>query len=362
MKLIHTADLHLDARSNAHLSAEKAKERRDEMLRTFTRMVEYAAENDVKAILISGDLFDRKSVSRLAENTVKNEMASHPGIMFFYLRGNHDAAELFPEGEAPDNVKLFSGEWTTYALSSCVTVTGAELFSADASLYDRLSLDPENVNILMLHGQESETKGKADTEIIRMASLRNRFIDYLALGHIHKFRREELDRRGVYVYPGCPEGHGYDECGPKGFVLIDVDEEERTLDFRFVPFSFREIHELKVDVTGASGTPEIVSRVRETPGMDEISPRDLVKVTLTGALDAETEKDTTYLENAFKDRFYAFYVKDETTTTVDFERYRLDKSLKGEFVRAVSKEDWPEEEKTRVIRAGLAALAGEPLS
>ena len=44
MKLIHCADLHLDSRMESGLSSEKAQERRLELLRTFTRMVEQAEE------------------------------------------------------------------------------------------------------------------------------------------------------------------------------------------------------------------------------------------------------------------------------------------------------------------------------
>ena len=63
MKLIHCADVHLDSRMESGLPVEKAKERRLELLHTFTRMTELAAEDKVEAILICGDLFDGRSVS-----------------------------------------------------------------------------------------------------------------------------------------------------------------------------------------------------------------------------------------------------------------------------------------------------------
>ena len=58
MKLIHCADLHLDSRMEANLTKEQARERRQELLGTFTRMVAYAAKEGVRAILIAGYLFD----------------------------------------------------------------------------------------------------------------------------------------------------------------------------------------------------------------------------------------------------------------------------------------------------------------
>lgn len=43
MKLIHCADLHLDSRMESGLPPEKARERRMELLHTFTKMVDMAA-------------------------------------------------------------------------------------------------------------------------------------------------------------------------------------------------------------------------------------------------------------------------------------------------------------------------------
>ena len=60
MKIIHCADLHLDSKMETHLSKEKARERKNEILITFQNMVEYAAKNKVKIIIIAGDMFDKK--------------------------------------------------------------------------------------------------------------------------------------------------------------------------------------------------------------------------------------------------------------------------------------------------------------
>ena len=64
MKIIHCADLHLDSKMTANLDRKKAKERKIELFNTFNNMVKYASEHDVKAILIAGDLFDKKNVTK----------------------------------------------------------------------------------------------------------------------------------------------------------------------------------------------------------------------------------------------------------------------------------------------------------
>ena len=62
MKIIHCADLHLDSALRAHVDKDHGKKRRAEILNTFERMVDYAADNGVSAIMIAGDMFDTKSI------------------------------------------------------------------------------------------------------------------------------------------------------------------------------------------------------------------------------------------------------------------------------------------------------------
>ena len=61
MKLIHCSDLHLDSPMETHLSEAQARERNREILATFSRMVSYAQEQEVQAVLIAGDVYQRSS-------------------------------------------------------------------------------------------------------------------------------------------------------------------------------------------------------------------------------------------------------------------------------------------------------------
>ena len=42
MKIIHTADLHLDSSLSTHLTPLKAEERKKELLNTFERLITFA--------------------------------------------------------------------------------------------------------------------------------------------------------------------------------------------------------------------------------------------------------------------------------------------------------------------------------
>lgn len=367
MKLIHCADLHLDSNMTTHLSKERAKERRAELLATFERMITYACDEGVEAILIAGDLFDRKNFSATARKAVYHAVVDHPQILFYYLQGNHDVNLFVPEDEAcPGNLKLFDGTWKSYVQTETdhrLVITGVELDADNASLIgNSLTLDLHDLNIVMMHGQEAEHAAKDRAELVPLRTLRNKGIDYLALGHIHSYKKEVLDGRGIYCYPGCLEGRGFDECGEHGFVLLDVDLAAGEVTSQFVPFASRKLHTAAVDVSGCMSTTEILGRVRaycEERGYEESS---FLKVVLQGEVSVDCEKDLDYLISWLQNDFYFVKAKDETKIHIDYDSYMLDESLKGEFVRVVrGSGDLTEEEKARIVKYGMHALAGEDI-
>lgn len=364
MKVIHCADAHLDSSLSKNFDGDKKKLRKTELLRTFLRMVEYADANAVQAILIAGDLFDTKKVTKTVRNAVSDTIMNHPDIMFFYLRGNHDADSFLSALDSiPNNLKLFSDNWTSYVLAEGkneLVITGAELSSENSqSLYNGLVLDNAKLNIVMLHGQEVQYVGKDKTEIVHISALKGKGIDYLALGHVHEYKREILDARGVYSYSGCLEGRGFDECGDHGFVLLDIDFEAKKIKDIFVKFSYRNIYTIPVDVTGCQSTSDVEQRISDK--LNEQSPEadSMVKITLFGKVNVDSERDLLYLTNVFSDDYFVFKIKDETKFEVDYAVYAHDESLKGEFIRQVQASDLEEEEKAKIIRTGLLALSGE---
>ncbi len=363
MKLIHCADLHFDSKLNANLSQESAKERRAELLDTFVRMVAYAKENAVEAILIAGDLFDTKITLATARNTVLHEITSHPDISFYYLRGNHDQGVVLWGGEGqPDNLKTFSSQWQTYYLDNAnIAISGIEFPAADAaSVYGELDLDYNKFNIVILHGQEAFGSAKDKTEIINLKALQNQGIDYLALGHVHTYKEAALDSRGIYCYPGCLEGRGFDECGEHGFVLLDVDTESGHFTREFVPFARRLLYLVEVDVTGCLTSAQMAERAEEALMDAGCAETDFIKLVFTGKVDVACEKDLSYFTARFSNCYYYVKVCDETILDINEGDYQLDCSLKGEFVRQVMADSTiRQEDKKTIIRYGLQAIAGE---
>ena len=366
MRLIHCADLHLDSAMTTHLSPDKAKERKNELLDTYLRMVDYAKENGVDIILIAGDMFDKKAVSKTTRETVYSTIVNNSEIDFYYLKGNHDSAFFVPaDRNIPENLKLFDENWTTYILfdddQKKITLTGLELDPYNSNhIYSTLVLDAKNYNIVTLHGQISEHQAKDDAEVISLKDLQNKNIDYLALGHIHKYQTGQLLPAGTYCYSGCLEGRGFDEYGDHGFVLLDIDEQSFEMTQTFVPFAKRRIERIEVDVSGSMSTSDMMNHV-ETKLLGN-HRENLAKIILTGEVDVDCEKNVDLILQRFKDRFYHLRISDETKIKIDFQQFRNDTSLRGELVRLLEKdESLSQKDKAAIIRCGLQVLNGEEI-
>lgn len=358
MKIIHCADIHADSKMESHFSREQATERRNEIINSFAYMVRYAKENGVRAIIIAGDLFDTKeSQQKNIKRRIAGIIKENTEIDFLYLRGNHDESVEFATDEVLSNLKRFSlSEWKCYSYGN-VDIYGHEFGrSIPSSAYNQITPDSNKINIVVLHGQIAEYKTKEGAPVISLPKLKNRDIDYIALGHIHDYKKDRLDSRGSWCYPGCLAGRGFDECGKKGFVLLDITDK---ISSEFIPISQREIHDVKVTLDGTMNYNDIMSAICEE--VKDISSRDIVKVDLVGDISEETEiEENSYLADLnSRYGFYFVRIKNSTKPMIDYEKYENDVSLKGEFIRLVkSQTDLSDEDKARVIVMGIRALAG----
>lgn len=352
MKIIHCSDIHLDSAMESNLSAELARQRNAELCAAFTRMVAWAQEHCVDAVMIAGDMFDSRRVSARTAGVVLERIRRASEIDFLYLRGNHDEVDPFEGLEIPDNFKTFTSTWT-YCDYGDVTIAALEPEDW-FGMYDSLKLEPGRTNIVMLHGQISTQPGE---EMIALPLLRGKNIRYLALGHIHSYQSGRLDREGEYCYCGCLEGRGFDECGEKGFVLLDI--QDGRLQSEFVPFASRTLHEIPVDISGLTTVSQILRAMEDASA--QVDPRSLVKFTLTGNYTLETQKDLQFLKVSMEPRFWFVKIKDESRLKIEKETYEHDVSLKGEFIRMVMASDRSEEEKEQIICCGIRALSGEEI-
>ncbi|WP_028504644.1 metallophosphoesterase [Ruminococcus sp. FC2018] len=351
MKIIHCADIHLGSKLASKFPKNISAERKREVLDTFSRMVDYAKKNDVKVIMLSGDVFDKDKPAKKDKTFFYSAIKNNPDIDFLYLNGNHDKEGSYTDNNIP-NLKTFGkDDFTSYAYGDIV-ITGIEMNEDNArAYYSKLMLDGTKTNILMLHGDVSDSVGM---DKVKISELRDKGIDYLALGHIHSYKTGKIDDRGVWAFSGCLEGRGFDECGKKGFVLVDAADK---LSFSFVPFAKRTIQEINVDISSAADLYETQQLVRNE--VDTISRDDILNIILKGDVPIDAIIDEKDIENSLSD-FYFAHVKNKTSVKINASDYVNDRSLIGEFIRSVlANGDYNDSEKKDIITVGLRLLSGK---
>jgi DNA repair exonuclease SbcCD nuclease subunit len=351
MKFIHVSDLHINSALNTRLSPEKSRERRAELLLSFRALCDRAVSEGAEAVIIAGDLFDTQSPSLSVIDRVLSIIARHPRLKFYYLPGNHERFAILQSGlSLPENLYVFSENWTYFELDG-VRIAGRSESCED--MFATLSIDKSRKNIAVLHGTlcEKSREGGFIGEGEVPSGL-----DYLALGHYHSFSEKRLNENTVAVYSGTLEGRGFDECGECGYVILDISE--NTKNIRFVPFSKRRLFDVFVDVSRANNQFDIEGLVALS--LSEARECDLVRVNLNGYRNAGVSIDVGALRYVFSDKFYYFEIRDVSILKIDFDKYKYDKSLKGELVRLVyADESLSEKEKADIIECGITALMGE---
>ena len=272
VQFLHLADVHLGYQQYG------SSERFNDFGRAFERAVDYALQVPVDFVIITGDLFHRANVDprtllQAVHNLDRLRQAAVPVVAVY---GNHDQARyrqgiswleymaerghlsLLSPTFAADRLEL--EPWDGYAgafvdLGSVRVVgipyLGASLHAVIAELPQALAeLKKIPFTILMAHaGVEGEMPGLAGgLRHDELAPLRP-YVNYIALGHLHKpFQRED------WIYnPGALEVCGMDERRWRGgFYHVTIDDDtgaETRHSAEHVPGERRPFHRLvfKVD-------------------------------------------------------------------------------------------------------------------
>lgn len=345
MLFFHTADLHIGASMEANLPKEKAALRRREILRVFEEIVSQASTANADGVFLCGDIFDEKSPSPLDVREILDSIRAHPSVPFYWLRGNHDSMLHFEEG-LPDNIRLFPKD--SYGMYACGNTC---IWGTEDPTLPPPEMDADKVNLVLLHGRTGESAGE---DIIDLRAWRESGADRLALGHYHSFAETAVDHRLQAIYPGCPAGRGFDECGQKGYVTYRIDG--TGVEHAFVPLGGRQFRTVSVDITEAETPARVQAEIESA--ISGIPHDDALKVELTGAVSPSFSIGVGVLTKMLDCRFWFVKIKDKTTVKLSQADYLHDLSLKGAFVRTVTEAVADEATRNKIIAYGIMALEG----
>ncbi len=358
-KFLHCADLHIDTKFQ-YLDQEKNAIRKVELRDVFSRIVSLAIAEEVDVVFISGDLFEGVNATADSLELITAEISRAANTRFFITPGNHDPytpASQYSLMKLPSNAHIFSSiDIEKIVLENLkLEVYGAGFVTATCAsnlLEGFVKLPSDNASIYIIHGdiynQGSPYNYMNPSEIERFG------FEYVALGHIH-MHSNDMFGNTRFVYPGIPEGRGFDELGDKGVVIGTVLKGHTQIEFR--PISKRKYFIENVDVSRCEDLNEIASLVRNR--VFEFPETNFFKIVLTGASDFEI--DIAELYEMICDLFYFVKIEDVTTAKIPEGHYHED-SLRGIFlekIHAELKNATDEDQKKLLTMAknfGVAAL------
>jgi DNA repair exonuclease SbcCD nuclease subunit len=358
LKFIHTGDIHLGAKfSSSSIGSEKGKIRREEIWGTFKRMVDFAVEENISLILISGDLYEESYFTHRDMRRLNEIISTAKDVQFVIIAGNHDRMSpdsIFFNWNWSDNVTLFEeGKIQKKLLDDLgVVVHGASWTKASNALDMASALERERdyFNILMLHG---DVMGNSKYMSLAIHELRNLSMDYVALGHIHKpmFLEKNI------AYCGSLEGLDFGETGERGFILGILDD---TPEFEFIPFSRRIFMTSEILVDGNSSQSEVFLQALEA--IDRSSRQYYHRIILKGTRSLYLELET--LKSELEEVCYHIEVLDETIPDIDIEQLAVvhNDNIIGSFIKSFD-DKIDDKLNQRALYLGILALleGGEDL-
>lgn len=273
MKLLHSADWHLDSPLNGW-SPEETAFLRSQLLKIPDKVTSLCRSEQCDILLLAGDLFDgpyTKESFRAVYNALEEAK-----IPVFITPGNHDfcqAGSPYLSEIWPKNVHIFQNS----AIESVVLpqfdceIFGAGFTSRDCPelLADFHARSDCSIKLGILHGDATQT-GSPYCHISAQ-QIRDSGLDYLALGHIHKAGSIRAGET-LCAWPGCPMGRGYDETGTKGVLVAEVGD---TVKASFLPLDTLQFHDDSVDV----GEDAVAAAESVLPATEN---RDFYRLTFTG--------------------------------------------------------------------------------
>ncbi len=344
MKIIHTADIHLDSPLGG---VKQSGVRRNELILALQRMSMYAENNGVGAIIVAGDLFDDKCTTL---QTIKNvaSIIQSSSATWFVLKGNHGDSTPYDKLQAVcPNIKMFGSDWTVYNQGN-LCICGKESNPSGDDNWGNLQLNSDNFNLVVFHGDiDSAQYGLIDQKTIAKLP-----INYLALGHRHTYSQRKIGKVTA-VYSGVLEPRGFDELEPTGFVLLDTE----TGKHQFVEQNLRRVVTVSVDVSKAKSNVQLQNIISDAVG--QVSSNNYLNLVLCGSLNEDVS--TQFVAENFANSYFAFRLQDDTTCAYDLDLIATEVSLRGEFVRLAQKSIDDKNLQEEVLKLGLRALKGDNL-
>ncbi|MFR1776587.1 MAG: exonuclease SbcCD subunit D [Clostridia bacterium] len=275
MKILHLADLHF----GKILQEQSLIEDQEYILKEIINIIK---EKEIKALLISGDIYDRSVPPTEAVNLLDNFLKiliKDLKIKVFIISGNHDSKDrlgfgnkifedegLYIESKYNGRLKKVRledeyGPLNIYMLPFIKPVEVKKFFEDDLEnnydlainkIIEKEEIDESERNIIMVH--QFVTAGnvkpeRTESEVLSLGGIENvdvsnfKSFDYVAIGHVH---RPQKIGRDTARYAGTILKYSFSEINHnKSIPIIDI-KEKGNITINLLPLKpLRDMREIK---------------------------------------------------------------------------------------------------------------------
>ncbi len=275
MKILHLADLHF----GKILQEQSLIEDQEYILKEIINIIK---EKEIKALLISGDIYDRSVPPTEAVNLLDNFLKiliKDLKIKVFIISGNHDSKDrlgfgnkifedegLYIESKYNGRLKKVKledeyGPLNIYMLPFIKPVEVKKFFEDDLEnnydlainkIIEKEKIDKSERNIIMVH--QFVTAGnvkpeRTESEVLSLGGIENvdvsnfKSFDYVAIGHVH---RPQKIGRDTARYAGTILKYSFSEINHnKSIPIIDI-KEKGNITINLLPLKpLRDMREIK---------------------------------------------------------------------------------------------------------------------
>src|SRR5471030_586485 len=367
IEILHTADIHFDTPFSG-MTTKEALKSKEELKQVFEKIIKMTLDKEIDILLIAGDVFDNLSVNKTTLYFIRSCFENISKVKVFISPGNHDPfneRSFYSIVDWPSNVHIFKSHMEKVFLEDLDTVVwgvGFNTSHVNKSLLKEVKRVDKYNNIMVIHGEITTAKEGNDYNPITEDDIARSNMDYIALGHRHKFSEVKKIENTYYSYSGCPQGRGFDELDDKGVVLIEL--KGGFIESKFISTSIRNYYEKKINIEGCFGYNEVKNKIiNELLSYDR--KNNFYKIILNGEVSEEFTLNEDFLQELLKDEFHFVKVIDKSEIKLDMNELIRGYSLKSIFAKKIyerlqSAETEEEREIiTLALKIGLQSISGE---
>jgi DNA repair protein SbcD/Mre11 len=374
LKFLHLADLHLGA-APSYLG-DLAQDRANDYLDAFKRCVDYAVDqsHEINVVLIVGDFFDVANPAQdVVRFTIDNlKRLAQARIPVIVTPGNHDGIgapeTIYRNTKFCELIRVIRSPQVEYFDSM---VINGEVVHFYGMAWDKQSKPPfdtfhkkdENgYHIALIHGTLRDglfSEAHSREVPLELANLAKSGMDYIALGHLHKFQKLEAGKIPV-VYPGTLESRRFSpgEEGDRYLVIVSLDRSQKAI-VNQLKWNKKSVVSVQLDLDRE--LVETEDELAELIHSKYASKNSLLRITLSGAppFIVDEEEVMTRLSGDC----YWLNILDNTSAfnSILAETWQREETIRGLYVRKLKEKletaDLKEEKQKYQLAMKLATRA-----